>query len=44
MRTTRERKGRALGRVLANGVDGQATVDRSLILTAALDAIEAPHI
>lgn len=44
MRTTREQKIRALGRVLANGLDGHATVDQAQILTAALDAIEAPHI
>jgi hypothetical protein len=44
MRTTREQKIRALGRVLANGLDGHATVDQGQILTAALDAIEAPHI
>jgi hypothetical protein len=44
MRTTREQKIRALGRVLANGLDGQATVDEAQILTTALDAIEAPHI
>jgi hypothetical protein len=44
MRTTREQKINALARVLANGLDGQATVDQAQILTAALDAIEAPHI
>jgi hypothetical protein len=44
MRTTREQKIRALARVLANGLDGHATVDQAQILTAALDAIEAPHI
>jgi hypothetical protein len=44
MRTTHERKIKALGRVLANGLDGHATVDESQIFTAALDAIEAPHI
>jgi len=44
MRTTREEKIRALGRVLANSLDGTATVDQSQILAAALDAIEAPHI
>jgi hypothetical protein len=44
MRTTHEQKIRALGRVLANGLDGHATVDESRILTAALDAIEAPHV
>jgi hypothetical protein len=44
MRTTREEKIRALARVLANGLDGHATVDQAQILTAALDAIEAPHI
>ncbi|MCV2489447.1 hypothetical protein OF117_08705 [Geodermatophilus sp. YIM 151500] len=44
MRTTHENKIRALGRVLANGLDGHATVDQSQILTAALDAIEAPHV
>jgi chromosome condensin MukBEF ATPase and DNA-binding subunit MukB len=44
MRTVHEDKIRALGRVLANGLDGHAAVDQAHILTAALDAIEAPHI
>lgn len=44
MRTTREQKIRALGRVLATGLAGHATVDQAQILTAALDAVEAPHI
>ena len=44
MRTVREQKIEALGRILANGLDGHATVDESQILAAALDAIEAPHI
>jgi len=44
MRTTHKQKVRALGQVLANGVNGHATVDQSQILTAALDAIEAPHV
>jgi hypothetical protein len=44
MRTTHEQKIRALGRVLANGLDGHATVDQSQILAAALDAVEAPHV
>lgn len=44
MRTAHEQKVRALARVLANGLDGHATVNQTLILTAALDAIEAPHI
>jgi hypothetical protein len=30
--------------VLANGLDGRATVDESQILAAAIDAIETPHI
>jgi hypothetical protein len=44
MRTTHEQKIKALSRVLTNGLDGHATVDQSQILTAALDAIEAPHV
>lgn len=44
MRTTRDEKIRVLGRVLANGVAGHATVDVSQILVGALDAVEAPHI
>jgi hypothetical protein len=44
MRTVHGQKIQALGRVLANGLNGHATVDESLILIAALDVIEAPHI
>jgi hypothetical protein len=43
MRTVHEQKIKALGRVLANGLDGHATVDEARILSAALDAVEAPH-
>jgi hypothetical protein len=44
MRTTLANKIRALGQVLANGLDGHATVDQGRILTSALDHLEAPHI
>ncbi|MFD2093660.1 hypothetical protein [Blastococcus deserti] len=43
-RTTREEKIRALARVLANGVDGHASIDYSQILAGAIDSIEGPHI
>lgn len=44
MRTTLEGKIRALGRVLAAGLDGQATVDQAHVLSTALAHIEAPHV
>jgi hypothetical protein len=44
MRTTLEAKVRALGKVLAAGLDGRATVDEAQVLTAALADIEAPHV
>ncbi len=44
MRTTLEAKVRALGRVLAAGLDGQATVDQAQILSTALAQLEAPHV
>ncbi|WP_100500942.1 hypothetical protein [Geodermatophilus chilensis] len=44
MRTTLEAKVRALGRVLAAGLDGQATVDQAQILSTALADLEASHV
>jgi hypothetical protein len=42
MRTTLEAKVRALGKVLAAGLDGRATVDEAQVLTAALAAKGRP--
>jgi hypothetical protein len=43
-RTTLEDKLRALGRVLANALNGIDTIDDALILADALRDVEAPHI
>jgi hypothetical protein len=44
MRTSLEAKVLALGRVLAAGLDGQATVDQAQILVTVLADVEAPHV